>query len=212
MSESEGAGDVRVNDRRRSDPEGNPRPVTEEAEVQRADAPSSDQKVEEAPPGSRAEWEQMKQNLEAAYRRIDDLARAVQAGEREREDFKKRLTRERERMIDVEKGNVAQLLLESIDELDLCMGSGDDSPLAKGVRMIRDNMVGRLSSLGVERVELVGRPFDPNLAEAVDMEITTSPDEDQKVLQEMRPAYRFKDRVIREGRVKVARYMPPAQA
>jgi len=69
-----------------------------------------------------------------------------------------------------------------------------------------------LSALGVERVEVLGRPFDPNVAEAVDMEITPNADEDQHVVAEIRAAYKLKDRVIREGRVKVAKYVPPANA
>jgi molecular chaperone GrpE len=107
---------------------------------------------------------------------------------------------------------VVQALLEVVDELDLSLFSADDSPLAEGVRMIRDNILNRLASLGVERVSLVGRPFDPNLAEAVDTEMTANPDDDQKVVHEMRPAYRLKDRVVRPGQVKVSRYVQPARA
>jgi molecular chaperone GrpE len=158
------------------------------------------------------EEEAVRVDLEAARRRVDDLARALQALERDKEDFKKRLLRERERMIEIEKGNVVQTLLEAIDELDMSLLAADDSPLAQGVRLIRDNMVARLASLGVERVSLVGQTFDPNLAEAVDTEITANPHDDQKVVHEVRPAYRLKDRVVRPGRVKVFRYVQPAQA
>ena len=44
------------------------------------------------------------------------------------------------------------------------------------------------------------------------MEITTSPDDDQKVVAEVRAGYRLKERVIRPARVKVAKYVAPAQA
>jgi molecular chaperone GrpE len=165
---------------------------------------------EEGP--SSAADDALKADLEAAHRRVDELARALVALERDKEDFKKRLLREQERMIDVEKGKVAQTLLEAIDDLDLCLVSADDSPLAQGVRMIRDQMVNRLAALGVERVSLEGRIFDPNLAEAVDLEMTANPEDDQKVVRELYPAYRLKDRVVRPGRVKVARYVRPAEA
>ncbi|HZA49162.1 MAG TPA: nucleotide exchange factor GrpE [Myxococcaceae bacterium] len=176
--------------------------------------PENDQQAgaEARAPETSAEEGALRSDLEAARRRVDDLARALQVLERDKEDFKKRLLRERERMIDVEKGHVIQTLLEAMDELDLSLLSADDSPLAQGVRMIRDNMLSRLASLGVERVSLVGRTFDPNLAEAVDMEVTANPDDDQRVVQELRPAYRLKDRVVRPGRVKVSRYIQPAQA
>jgi molecular chaperone GrpE len=158
------------------------------------------------------EAESLRKSLEGAYRRVDELARAIQSGERDRESFKERLTRERERMLDVERGKVALTLLEAVDELDMCLGSSEESPLARGVRLIRDGMLQKLSTMGVDRVPLAGQTFDPNVAEAVDMEITPHAEEDQRVVKEVRPAYRMKERVIREGRVKVAKYVKPAEA
>ncbi|MGQ0503735.1 MAG: nucleotide exchange factor GrpE, partial [Myxococcaceae bacterium] len=116
--------------------------------------------------------------------------------------------------IDVEKGNVAVTLLEAVDELDLSLSaaSDDTSPLAKGVRLIRDNLLKKLESTGVERVTLIGTSYDPNLAEAIDMEVTAEPDDEGKVTGEIRAAYRLKGRVIRPGRVKVAKFVKPADA
>jgi molecular chaperone GrpE len=161
-----------------------------------------------------AENRQLKQDLEVARKRVDDLARAFQSLNQDREEFKQRLTRERERMLDVEKGNVAVTLIEAIDELDLCLRSGaeEGSALAKGVRLIRENLVSKLNSTGVERLSLVGQPFDPNLAEAADMEITPVKEQDQQVTAEVRAGYRLKGRVIRPARVKVAKYVQPASA
>jgi molecular chaperone GrpE len=163
---------------------------------------------------ARAEAAKLQQELEAARRRVDELARAFQAMNQEREEFKQRLVRERERMIDVEKGGVALTLLEAIDELDRCLSASatDDSPLAQGVRLIRDNVLAKVQAMGIERLNLMGKPFDPNVADAVDMEVTTQPDEDQKVVAEIHAGYKLKDRVIRPARVKVAKYVQPAQA
>ena len=165
--------------------------------------------------GASPEVERLQAELDAARRRVDQLARAYQELERDREEFKQRLSRERERMLDVERGKVATQLLEAVDELDLClsMGGADaTSGLAKGVRMIRDGLLAKLREAGVERLQLMGQPYDPNTAEATDMEITPHPDEDQRVVAEVRAGYRLKERIIRPGRVKVARYFPPARA
>jgi molecular chaperone GrpE len=156
----------------------------------------------------------LEHELEQSRRRVDELARAYQAQLREKDEFKARLTRERERMLDVEKGNVAVLVIEAIDELDLALGAaeGDASPLAAGVRLVRENLLKKLQGAGVERLSLVGSLYDPNTAEAVDMEVTTEPEDEQKVVAEVRAGYRLKDRVIRPARVKVAKYVAPAQA
>jgi molecular chaperone GrpE len=106
-------------------------------------------------------------------------------------------------------------LLEAIDELDRCLsmsGQEANSALGQGVKMIRDGLLSKVQAIGIERLQVVGQPFDPNTAEAFDMEITTQPDEDQRVVAEVRAGYRFKDRIIRPARVKVAKYVPPAQA
>jgi molecular chaperone GrpE len=161
------------------------------------------------------ERERLEQELEATRRRLDDLARAYQAVNKDREEFKQRLTRERERMMDVERGSVALTLLEAIDELDRCitMSSAEaNSPLAQGVKMIRDGLLTKVQASGIERIQVVGQPYDPNTAEAFDMEITPQPEEDQRVVAEVRAGYKLKDRIIRPARVKVAKYVPPAQA
>jgi molecular chaperone GrpE len=209
---------VRVNDRRRFDPDGNPRPdAAEQAAPGQANPPQDDAACapqEALVEPANEEIKRLEGELATARKRVDELARAYQASMQDREDFKARLTRERERMIEVEKGNVALALIEAIDELDLSLQASaqDTSPLAQGVRMIRENMLQKLARTGVERFDPVGSPFDPNTAEAADMEITSEPDEDQKVVAELRAGYRLKGRVIRPARVKVAKYVKPAQA
>ncbi len=156
--------------------------------------------------------QQLTELLEAARKRVNELAHAVQAGERDRAEFKERLTRERERMVDVEKGKIAVTLLEVIDQLDLSLQAADVSPLARGVKLIRESILKQAEGLGIERVELSGRPYDPNLAEATDMEITPNEDDDNMVVLVLKAAYQLNGRVIRPGVVKVAKYVKAASA
>ncbi|HSP77360.1 MAG TPA: nucleotide exchange factor GrpE [Myxococcaceae bacterium] len=197
---------------------GNPRTdgASEETQAHEAPAPETEAEQQAAQELSEEESERqrLESELEAARRRVDQLARAYQQAEKDREEFKQRLTRERDRMLDVERGNVATTLLEAVDELDRClaMSGQDTSPLAQGVRMIRDGLLSKLQQMGVERLQVVGLPYDPNTAEATDMEITPNPEEDQRVVEEARAGYRMKERIIRPARVKVAKYVAPAQA
>ncbi|MBN9685738.1 MULTISPECIES: nucleotide exchange factor GrpE [unclassified Corallococcus] len=194
--------------------DGNPR-SDETPETQ----PPADTQVEaaddtQADAAQDGEVARLQAELEAARRRVNELARGLQDLTKDREEFKQRITRERERMLDVERGNVARTLLEAIDELDLVLNASqqDSSPVVQGVRMIRDSLLSKAQATGIERIQVVGRPYDPNLAEAADMEVTPVPADDQKVVAEFRAGYRLKDRVIRPARVKVARYVAPAQA
>jgi molecular chaperone GrpE len=209
---------VKVNDRRRFDMNGNVRESSEGVTGPLPGQPE-DEALSTAPPPENAETLRLKaelevaqKDLEATSRRVDDLARAYQAVTQDREEFKARLRRERDSLIDVERGKVAVALVEAVDELDRCLAAGDTSPLAQGVRMIRDALLQKLQAGGVERLSLVGQPYDPNVAEAADMEVTPNPQDDQRVVAEVQAGYRIKDKVIRPARVKVAKYVAPAQA
>lgn len=202
---------------------GNPRTDGSSPETQAPEAAApaaspettAEQSAQQAGAAVDQERQRLESELDATRRRVDQLARAYQEVQKDREEFKQRLTRERERMLDVERGNVARTLLEAVDELDRClvMSGGDTtSPLAQGVKLIRDGLLSKLQQSGIERIQVVGLPYDPNTAEATDMEITTNPDDDQKVVAEASAGYKLKDRIIRPARVKVAKYVAPAQA
>src|SRR4051812_13889082 len=110
----------RVNDRRRFDPEGNPRPSQQAsaegaADVRPAQSAPPPPAQDEAETSAAEEAESraitaLKEELDGARKRVDELARAYQALHKDREEFKSRLTRERERLIDVERGKVASAL------------------------------------------------------------------------------------------------------
>jgi molecular chaperone GrpE len=185
---------VKVNDRRR---------------VREDSAPQVESAEAESP---QAESARVSTELEAARRRIDELARGLQHSESERESFKLRLTRERDQLLELEKGKVALVLLEAIDDLELCLSTPDDSPLWRGVKLIRDGLIKKAEDFGLERVELKGLPYDPNLSEASDMEVSPIEADDGLVVAVIRAAWKLKGRVLRPGRVKVAKYLKAAQA
>ena len=208
---------VRVKDRRRFDAEGNPRqdetptpPAPPEVAQQPPPPPSAQA---QASAELEAENQRLREELEATRKRMNDLAWAVKNGDREREEFKQRLQRERDQLMDLERAQAATALLEAVDELELCLKAAPaENPLSQGVRLIRDGIVSRLVQSGIERLDVVGRTFDPNEHEAADMEITGQAGDDQKITAEVRAGYRFKGRLVRPARVKVARFVPPAHA
>jgi molecular chaperone GrpE len=198
-------GPVHIEDRRRFDADGNARPGVEVEETA---------ETLPEPNPQEAALAALRQELDAARKRVDEFARAYQGLQAEREVFKQRLSRERDQLMDVERGKVARALLEAIDELDLALeAAGDDTaPLARGVRLIRDKLLNQATAQGIERLKLLGKPFDPSLAEAADMEVTDDPRRDQQVIAEVRAGYRLGDRIIRPARVRVAKYVQPARA
>jgi molecular chaperone GrpE len=199
---------VRINDRRRFTPDGEPR----ESPPGPSGTPLAEQPAPTAEPPSGGEQAALQAELAAARARVNELARGLQDSVRDGEAFKTRLVRENERLREVDKGESALLVIEAIDALDLVLQADDGSPLARGVRLIRDDLVAKLAGQGVERLRLDGKPFNPNVAEAVDAELVADAAEDGRVLSEVRAGYALKGRVVRPAKVRVGRYVAPAQA
>src|SRR3982074_326147 len=89
---------VRVNDRRRFDPDGTPRSGADE---DRREARAGSESAPSASAPRSAESARLSQELDAARKRVDELARAFQALSNDREEFKQRLNREHQRLLEV---------------------------------------------------------------------------------------------------------------
>lgn len=72
-----------------------------------------------------------------------------------------------------------------------------------GIKAVAKQLVGALKSLGVERIDCVGKEFDPNLHEAIQMD--ESKGKKEVVVEELQPGYIMDGEVIRHAMVKVGR-------
>ena len=79
----------------------------------------------------------------------------------------------------------------------------------KGFELIYKQLLDHLAKLGVERLDPVGKPFDPHLHQAVDR-AEAKDREDGTILQVFQPGYVFHGRVLRPAMVRVAVHPNPA--
>jgi len=182
---------VKVTDRRRFTPEGE---VSPSAPPDPAPPPAD-------PPDGRA-WRPARQET-----RIDELTRAYAALVEEGKAARARLEREKARVLEAERAQVAQALLESADELERALAAATDASgsLVEGVRLSLAALQKRVAELGAVRIPIVGERFDPRLAEAVDLVPVADASQDERVVQEVRAGYRIGERVLRPARVRVGR-------
>ncbi len=148
-------------------------------------------------------------------KKVDEITRAYAELVNDRESFKRRVERERDRQLEAQKGEIAAVLLDTLDELTLAIrgGSGDAARLAEGLRLIAENAGKRVEALGLSRVPAEGHLFDPSIHDAIDLLATPDPELDGKVVEEVRAGWKLGDRVIRAARVRVGRHVPaPAGA
>ncbi|MBS2027470.1 MAG: nucleotide exchange factor GrpE [Deltaproteobacteria bacterium] len=154
-----------------------------------------------------AELAKLRDELSLKDKKLDEVLRAYAQAKNEHAEFRTRLQRERDRLIDMEKGRVALAFLEAADELDRAIAaSGDDSsPLARGVRLTREAMGRQMAAMGITPLVLMGRPFDPNVSEAVDLVPVDDASRDGVVMAEVTKGYKLGEQLLRPARVRVGK-------
>jgi molecular chaperone GrpE len=122
-------------------------------------------------------------------------------------NYRKRQERDREQQQVAVKVDVVRRLFPIIDDLELALGHLPEGLNAKGwtegLSLILRKMKGVLSEYGVEPIEALGKPFDPNYHEAV-LQEPSNEYPAGVVMEEMRPGYRIGDQVVRATQVKVS--------
>ena len=89
------------------------------------------------------------------------------------------------------------------DNLDWALGLGLDEKTEEGIKGIRKKFDETLKGLEVEEINPVGKPFDPNEAEAVMQVEKQDGEESDTVKQVFQKGYRKKDKIIRYAKVSV---------
>jgi len=106
---------------------------------------------------------------------------------------------------------VQNLILDFLPELDnfdralkLADSSKDIDKFVEGIKLIEEQLFKVLGKYGVESIETVGKPFDPNLHEAV-MEEENNEMPHHTIIAEFQRGFLLKERVIRPSKVKVSK-------
>jgi molecular chaperone GrpE len=120
------------------------------------------------------------------------------------ENHRRRTDRERSEYIQYAGSEVVREILPVLDDFERALKSpGADESYTKGVELIYQRLVDALKRQGLEPLDSVGKPFDPNYHQAVDREHRDDV-EDQTVLLEYSRGYNFKSKLLRPAMVKVA--------
>jgi molecular chaperone GrpE len=120
------------------------------------------------------------------------------------ENVKKRFQKDKEDLIKFSNESLIKELLPVLDNLEQAILHADNEDaldaLREGVELTLKTLQDKLSKAGVVEVDSVGRPFDPNVHEAVSVE--EDPDsEPNTVLHEVQKGYMLNKRLIRPAKV-----------
>ena len=151
--------------------------------------------------------EEEKDPLEAALERAELAEKEIAYKEAEIQNVRKRMMGEKSELIQYGAMGLARRMLTILGDVDRAMvgiEADDESPVAQGIRLLRNKMWHELQADGVAVIEAKGETFDPAKMEA----ITTIPSSEQfpsgSVVDVLEQGYLYKSKVILAARVVVA--------
>jgi molecular chaperone GrpE len=143
--------------------------------------------------------------LEEARAQAASYLEDLQRLKAEFENYRKRMVKEQTAMIERASSAVIERLLPILDNFELALMAADRTKdyesMVRGVEMVYGELLDVLQKEGLERIDSLHKPFDPELHEAV-MHVEGDGDE-IVVIDEMRPGYKLGGRVVRPAMVKV---------
>jgi molecular chaperone GrpE len=133
-----------------------------------------------------------------------DLLDRLLRRQAEFDNFRRRTERERSEFLQFAGMELARELLPIVDDFERALKvESSDKDYVRGIELIYQRLSEILKRMGVEPLEAAGRPFDPNVHQAVDR-VETPEVADQTVLEEYQKGYNFKGKLLRPAMVKVA--------
>ncbi|PPA71464.1 nucleotide exchange factor GrpE [Jeotgalibacillus proteolyticus] len=122
------------------------------------------------------------------------------------DNYRRRIQKEAEAKEKYRAQSLISNILPALDNFERALNieASDEQTqsLLKGMQMVHSSLLEALKGEGLEVIESVGQPFDPNLHQAV-MQVSEEGTESNTVIEEFQKGYRLKDRVIRPSMVKV---------
>ena len=143
-------------------------------------------------------------DLQSKQQELDELTDRYKRLLAEFENHKKRSQKEREGLYNSILGDIIEVILPILDNLEnAAKVETSDENYKKGIELVLKQFQDVLKSKGVEEIKALGETFDPELHEAVSSVQDDSKGE-KEIVQEYRKGYKIGHRVIRHSMVVVA--------
>jgi molecular chaperone GrpE len=187
-------------------PEPNPSPGTNRPSAEGAGANGGGGE-NDAATGVLEDLETLKNRAAVAEQERDKFLALVQQTRADFENYQKRVQRDMAQERRYAQKPLALDLLAALDNLERATAAakqaGETGPLVQGVAMVHTQLLDALRRHGVTRIDALGKPFDPNLHQAV-MQQPSAEYPPNTVLQVLEQGFMIHDRVLRPARVVVS--------
>ena len=159
------------------------------------------------PPAEAGTAEHFERRARLAEDRLTEVLAAYRQVKTENVGFRDRVTRDVERQFDSRHEKLLLKFIEILDNLDRALEAAEQTyagnPLVDGLILVRTQLLQTLQKEGLERIPVLGLPFDPAFSDAVFTQPVDDPEQDHVVVREIQRGYRLHGRVARASRVVV---------
>lgn len=160
--------------------------------------------------------ETYEQRARLAEDRLSEVLDAYRKLKSENETFRDRTSRNVERRFEQRHEHLLLKFIDIMDNLDRALEAAQvnfASPaMVEGLILVRTQLLQTLKDEGLERIPVLGLPFDPHVSEAVATEPVSEPEHHNVVVKELQRGWRLKDRIARPSRVVLGEYREGAPA
>ncbi len=137
---------------------------------------------------------------------LNELRQTLMRRQADFDNYRKRIEKERADDAKRHTARVIEGLIPIIDGFEHALAAHREAEYEnyrKGFELIYKQLVESVARLGVERIDPLGKQFDPHQHQAMDRTETVQ-HEDGTILQVFQPGYIFHGRVLRPAMVRVA--------
>lgn len=116
------------------------------------------------------------------------------------ENYKKRINRDRIDLIKNAGADMLTSILPVIDDMERALKAMNEKE-REGIQLVYQKLKSITESKGLKAMEAVGKPFDPELHDAITNMPAPSEEMKGKVIEEIEKGYYLNDKVIRHAKV-----------
>lgn len=161
-------------------------------------------KEKQEPVEEAAAEEQAPDEVQQLQTENEELKNKVLRQMAEFDNFRKRTIKEKEDLTFFVKSGCAEPLILLMDNFERALQcESSDENFKKGVEMLFEQFKSSLSGLGIQEIDCVGKPFDPNYHNAVN-QVQDENFGENTVCQVLQKGYQLGDKVVRHAMVVVA--------
>ena len=154
--------------------------------------------------------ETFRQAARLAEDRIAEVAAATSALKADNDTFRARLERQLSEKYEQRREHLLLSSVQTLEAMDRAIEAARKSDAAEslisGVMLVRTQLFRILQEEGLERVSVLGLPFDRRSAEAVQRRPVTDPDHDGLVIEELQSGHQIRGHILRRAKVVVGEF------